>query len=71
MDQVLLLALILTLAMYFFCDPEPKVLVNGNDFYAFPRLDPNCERLAWIEWTHPNMPWDKAQLWVGYISEAG
>ncbi|XP_009106816.1 uncharacterized protein LOC103832547 [Brassica rapa] len=50
---------------------EPKVLVSGNDFYAFPRLDPNCERLAWIEWTHPNMPWDKAQLWVGYISEAG
>ncbi|KAF3513714.1 hypothetical protein F2Q69_00010182 [Brassica cretica] len=50
---------------------EPKVLVSGNDFYAFPRLDPKCERLAWIEWSHPNMPWDKAQLWVGYISEAG
>ncbi|KAF3513715.1 hypothetical protein F2Q69_00010181 [Brassica cretica] len=50
---------------------EPKVLVTGNDFYAFPRLDPNCERLAWLEWSHPNMPWDKAQLWVGYISQAG
>ncbi|KAJ4867532.1 alpha/beta-Hydrolases superfamily protein [Raphanus sativus] len=50
---------------------EPKVLVSGNDFYAFPRLDPKCERLAWIQWTLPNMPWDKAQLWVGYISESG
>ncbi|KAL9281369.1 putative bleomycin hydrolase [Arabidopsis thaliana] len=50
---------------------EPKVLVSGNDFYAFPRLDPKCERLAWIEWSHPNMPWDKAELWVGYISEGG
>ncbi|ESQ33199.1 hypothetical protein EUTSA_v10003712mg [Eutrema salsugineum] len=50
---------------------EPKVLVSGNDFYAFPRLDPKCERLAWIEWSHPNMPWDKAELWVGYISESG
>ncbi|XP_010551210.1 PREDICTED: uncharacterized protein LOC104821889 isoform X2 [Tarenaya hassleriana] len=50
---------------------EPKVLVSGNDFYAFPRLDPRCERLAWIEWGHPNMPWDKAELWVGYISENG
>ncbi|CAN6828564.1 unnamed protein product [Brassica oleracea] len=50
---------------------EPKVLVTGNDFYAFPRLDPNCERLAWLEWSHPNMPWDKSQLWVGYISQAG
>ncbi|CAA7016024.1 unnamed protein product [Microthlaspi erraticum] len=34
---------------------EPKVLVSGNYFYAFPRLDPKGERLAWIEWSHPNM----------------
>ncbi|XP_059638233.1 uncharacterized protein LOC132280128 [Cornus florida] len=50
---------------------EPKVLVGGNDFYAFPRLDPKGERIAWIEWSHPNMPWDKSELWVGYISENG
>ncbi|XWS24279.1 hypothetical protein CRYUN_Cryun28dG0087300 [Craigia yunnanensis] len=50
---------------------EPKLLVSGNDFYAFPRLDPKGERMAWIEWSHPNMPWDKAELWVGYISENG
>ena len=50
---------------------EPKVLVSGSDFYAFPRLDPKDERLAWIEWNHPNMPWDKAQLYVGCISESG
>ncbi|KAK8596788.1 hypothetical protein V6N13_001395 [Hibiscus sabdariffa] len=50
---------------------EPKVLVSGNDFYAFPRLDPKGERMAWIEWSHPNMPWDKSELWVGYISETG
>ncbi|XVF74163.1 hypothetical protein PTKIN_Ptkin13bG0038200 [Pterospermum kingtungense] len=50
---------------------EPKVLVSGNDFYAFPHLDAKGERMAWIEWSHPNMPWDKAELWVGYISENG
>ncbi|KAJ0687176.1 putative bleomycin hydrolase [Helianthus annuus] len=50
---------------------EPKVLVGGNDFYAFPRLDASGKRLAWIEWSHPNMPWDKSQLWVGYISDTG
>ncbi|KDP38395.1 hypothetical protein JCGZ_04320 [Jatropha curcas] len=50
---------------------EPKVLISGNDFYAFPRIDPKGERIAWIEWAHPNMPWDKAELWVGYISENG
>ncbi|XP_011017237.1 PREDICTED: uncharacterized protein LOC105120651 isoform X3 [Populus euphratica] len=50
---------------------EAKVLVSGNDFYAFPRIDPKGERIAWIEWGHPNMPWDKTELWVGYISENG
>lgn len=50
---------------------EPKILVEGNDFYAFPRLDQKGERVAWIEWGHPNMPWDRSQLWVGYISENG
>uniref|UniRef100_A0A2N9HSW5 Peptidase S9 prolyl oligopeptidase catalytic domain-containing protein n=1 Tax=Fagus sylvatica TaxID=28930 RepID=A0A2N9HSW5_FAGSY len=50
---------------------EPEVIVGGSDFYAFPRLDPNGEKMAWIEWHHPNMPWDKAELWVGYISENG
>ncbi|XP_052200679.1 uncharacterized protein LOC127807097 [Diospyros lotus] len=50
---------------------EPEILVGGNDFYAFPRLDPKGEKMAWIEWGHPNMPWDKSELWVGYFSEKG
>ncbi|GAB4839349.1 hypothetical protein Ancab_028876, partial [Ancistrocladus abbreviatus] len=50
---------------------EPEVLVSGNDFYAFPRMDPRGERMAWIEWRHPNMPWDRSELWVGCISENG
>ncbi|KAL1822120.1 hypothetical protein ACET3Z_008898 [Daucus carota] len=50
---------------------EPQVLVGGNDFYAFPRMDPKGERIAWIEWGHPNMPWDRSELWVGYISSKG
>ncbi|KAF7817523.1 dipeptidyl-peptidase 5 [Senna tora] len=50
---------------------EPKMLVGGSDFYAFPRLDPKRERIAWIQWNHPNMPWDKSELWVGCISENG
>ncbi|KAK7316754.1 hypothetical protein RJT34_00454 [Clitoria ternatea] len=50
---------------------EPEVLIGGSDFYAFPRLDPKSERIAWIQWSHPYMPWDKSELWVGYISENG
>ncbi|XP_075093023.1 dipeptidyl-peptidase 5 [Nicotiana tabacum] len=50
---------------------EPRLLVGGNDFYASPRIDPKGERMAWIEWGHPNMPWDRSELWVGYISDNG
>jgi len=50
---------------------EPTMLVNGNDFYAFPRVDPTKKRMAWIEWSNPNMSWDKSQLWVGYFNAKG
>ncbi|KAI3523036.1 hypothetical protein L1887_01091 [Cichorium endivia] len=50
---------------------DPKVLVSGNDFYAFPRFDHEGKKMTWIEWSHPSMPWDNSQLWVGYISDNG
>ena len=45
----------------------PRTLVAGNDFYAFPRLHPDGTRLAWVEWSHPRMPWDGTELWVADI----
>ncbi|XP_027092694.1 probable dipeptidyl-peptidase 5 isoform X2 [Coffea arabica] len=50
---------------------EPEALVAGSDFYAFPRMDPKGERMAWIQWNHPDMPWDRSELWVGYIGDEG
>uniref|UniRef100_A0A1D1XEX2 Dipeptidyl peptidase family member 6 n=1 Tax=Anthurium amnicola TaxID=1678845 RepID=A0A1D1XEX2_9ARAE len=50
---------------------EPKAIISGRDFYASPCIDPEGKRMAWIEWGHPNMPWDKAELWVGYFSKDG
>jgi len=48
-----------------------RTLLSGNDFYAAPRLSPDNTRLAWLEWRHPNMPWDGAELWVGRCATDG
>ncbi len=41
---------------------EPQVLVTGPDFVAAPRLSPDGATLAWLQWDHPAMPWDAAEL---------
>jgi len=48
-----------------------KTLVSGNDFYSSPRLSPDGSHLAWLTWNHPNMPWDRTELWVGEINTEG
>jgi dipeptidyl aminopeptidase/acylaminoacyl peptidase len=48
-----------------------RTLLSGNDFYAAPRLSPDNTRLAWLEWRHPNMPWDGVELWVGRCATDG
>lgn len=50
---------------------DVTTLVAGADFYAFPRLSPDGRRLAWIEWNHPNMPWDGAMLKTALVESDG
>lgn len=38
------------------------IVSEGSDFYAAPRLSPNGQRLAWIEWQRPDQPWTQTQL---------
>lgn len=52
-------------------DGSIDTLVSGADFYAAPKLSPDGKRLAWIEWYHPNMPWDGTQLREATVSEGG
>lgn len=48
--------------------PAIEKFVSGADFYAYPRISPDQSQLCWIEWRHPNMPWDATQLWQATIS---
>jgi dipeptidyl aminopeptidase/acylaminoacyl peptidase len=52
-------------------DSTGEVLVSGNDFYSSPRVSPDGNRLAWLTWNHPNMPWDGSELWVAELDEHG
>jgi dipeptidyl aminopeptidase/acylaminoacyl peptidase len=48
-----------------------RVLVTGAQFFAFPTPSPDGTKLAWIDWNHPNMPWDGTELRVSAVPEAG
>jgi dipeptidyl aminopeptidase/acylaminoacyl peptidase len=52
--------------------PGPgEIVVSGCDFYSNPRLSPDGTQLAWLEWNHPNMPWDGTELCVAQLDHAG
>lgn len=46
------------------------VLCAGADFYATPELSAGG-RLAWTEWSHPDMPWDASTVMVGLLGPDG
>jgi len=48
-----------------------QILVSGSDFYAAPRISPDGRFLAWLSWNHPNMPWDRTELWLAEIAPDG
>ena len=40
----------------------PWKIVVGADFYMQPTWSPEGDRLAWISWDQPQMPWDGTRL---------
>ncbi len=49
----------------------PQVLVSGPDFVSSPRVSPDGRQLCWIEWDHPDMPWDATRLMVAPLESSG
>ncbi len=49
----------------------PQKMIEGADFYNQPTWHPMGEWIAWVEWDHPNMPWDGTRLMIGKIEKSG
>lgn len=50
---------------------EPAPIVTGPDFVAHPRFCADGSRLCWLEWDHPDMPWDGTRLKVRALADGG
>jgi dipeptidyl aminopeptidase/acylaminoacyl peptidase len=45
----------------------PRVLVSGPDFVSDPRFSPDERWVCWLQWSHPDMPWDGTELCVAHL----
>lgn len=45
----------------------PVKLVSGADFYMQPVWHPDGKQIAWVEWNHPQMPWDGTHLMTATV----
>ena len=50
-------------------DAQIKVLQSGADFYSNLVIDSCRKKIAWVQWNHPNMPWDSNELWIADLVE--
>lgn len=44
-------------------------IIQGSDFYMSPVWHPDGKRIAWMEWSHPSMPWEAGCIKTGVVSK--
>ncbi|MET0063566.1 MAG: prolyl oligopeptidase family serine peptidase [Candidatus Thiodiazotropha endolucinida] len=52
-------------------EDEVSVVSAGHDFYSNPVISPDGNKIAWLTWNHPSMPWIGTQLWQAEFAEKG
>ena len=52
-------------------DDLGAVLVAGPDFVSRPAVAADGSQLAWVQWDHPNMPWDSTTLLRAHLAPGG
>ncbi|MFH8757251.1 alpha/beta hydrolase family protein [Streptomyces atroolivaceus] len=48
-----------------------RELAASHHFMTGPRVEPGGDRVAWLGWDHPDMPWDSTRLMVAGIQPDG
>ncbi len=49
---------------------EVKRIVEGADFYSYPRFSPDGTKISWLEWDHPDLPFMGVKLfWADWQTE--
>lgn len=44
-----------------------RTLLRDGDWAVAPAVSPDGTGLAWLRWSHPDMPWDAAEVWAGRL----
>ncbi len=47
----------------------PRIVLGGHDFYGHLAVAPDGRRIAWVQWDHPDMPWDASELWEAEVAD--
>ena len=44
-------------------------IASGADFYSHPKFSPEGNKVCWLQWNHPDMPWTGSLLYVASWSD--